>query len=157
MKVATFRQLRLLKALVIDLLSAEVLGQDSALAASIDLKNIGSLTAVVPTLPPPTPESLSLLLTSSSDKVQALNSAFQLITSIKPNQVHIHVVLFILPFHSQVSLLASGFGLRSARKVSTRWSLEADFVRPNQLPDLAFVLMAKASQLRKVSQESLYF
>ena len=49
-----------------------------------------------------------------------------------------------------MSLLASGFGLRSARKVSTRWGLEGDFARPNQLPDLAFVLMAKASQLRKV-------
>ena len=88
-KLATPRQLRLLKALVIDLVSAEVLGQDSVVLASIGLKNIGSLTAVVPTLPPPTPESLSLLLTSSSDKVQALNSAFQLITSIKPNQVFV--------------------------------------------------------------------
>jgi len=136
-KVATPRQLRLLKALVIDLLSTEVVGQDSALVALVGLKNLGSLSAVVPTLPPPTPESLSLLLTSSSDKVQALNSALQLITSIKPNQV---------------SLLASGFGLRSARKVSTRWSLEADFARPNQLPDLSFVLMAKASQLRKVGK-----
>merc|ERR1719341_788842 len=135
--VATPRQLRLLKALVIDLMSAEVVGQDNALVALVGLENVGSLSAVVPTLPPPTPESLSLLLTSSSDKVQALNSALQLITSIKPNQV---------------SLLASGFGLRSARKVSTRWSLEADFVRPNQLPDLAFVLMAKASQLRKVGK-----
>ena len=86
-KVATPRQLRLLKALVIDLLSTEVVGQDSALVALVDLKNLGSLSAVVPTLPPPTPESLSLLLTSSSDKVQALNSALQLITSIKPNQV----------------------------------------------------------------------
>ena len=89
MKVATPRQLRLLKALVVDLMSAEVLGQDSALVAAIGLKNIGSLSAVVPTLPPPTPESLSLLLTSSSDKVQALNSALQLITSIKPNQVFV--------------------------------------------------------------------
>ena len=89
MKLATPRQLRLLKALVIDLVSAEVLGQDSVLLASIGLKNIGSLSALVPTLPPPTPESLSLLLTSSSDKVQALNSALQLITSIKPNQVFV--------------------------------------------------------------------
>ena len=88
-KLATPRQLRLLKALVIDLVSAEVLGQDSVLLASIGLKNIGSLSALVPTLPPPTPESLSLLLTSSSDKVQALNSALQLITSIKPNQVFV--------------------------------------------------------------------
>ena len=89
MKLATPRQLRLLKALVIDLMSAEGLGQDSVLLASIGLKNIGSLSALVPTLPPPTPESLSLLLTSSSDKVQALNSALQLITSIKPNQVFV--------------------------------------------------------------------
>ena len=89
MKLATPRQLRLLKALVIDLMSAEVLGQDSVVLASIGLKNIGSLSALVPTLPPPTPESLSLLLTSSSDKVQALNSALQLITSIKPNQVFV--------------------------------------------------------------------
>lgn len=89
MKLATPRQLRLLKALVIDLVSAEVLGQDSVVLASIGLKNIGSLSALVPTLPPPTPESLSLLLTSSSDKVQALNSALQLITSIKPNQVFV--------------------------------------------------------------------
>ena len=88
-KLATPRQLRLLKALVIDLVSAEVLGQDSVVLASIGLKNIGSLSALVPTLPPPTPESLSLLLTSSSDKVQALNSALQLITSIKPNQVFV--------------------------------------------------------------------
>ena len=86
-KVATPHQLRLLKALVIDLMSAEVVGQDNALVALVGLENIGSLSAVVPTLPPPTPESLSLLLTSSSDKVQALNSALQLITSIKPNQV----------------------------------------------------------------------
>ena len=89
MKVANPRQLRLLKALVIDLMSAEVLGQDGALAASIGLKDIGSLSALVPTLPQPTPESLSLLLASSSDKVQALNSALQLITSIKPNQVFV--------------------------------------------------------------------
>ena len=89
MKVATPRQLRLLKALVVDLMSAEVLGQDSALVAAIGLKNIGSLSAAVPTLPAPTPESLSLLLSSSSDKVQALNSALQLITSIKPNQVFV--------------------------------------------------------------------
>ena len=89
MKLATPRQLRLLKALVTDLVSAEVLGQDSVVLASIGLKNIGSLSALVPTLPPPTPESLSLLLTSSSDKVQALNSALQLITSIKPNQVFV--------------------------------------------------------------------
>ena len=88
-KLATPRQLRLLKALVTDLVSAEVLGQDSVVLASIGLKNIGSLSALVPTLPPPTPESLSLLLTSSSDKVQALNSALQLITSIKPNQVFV--------------------------------------------------------------------
>ena len=88
-KLATPRQLRLLKALVIDLVSAEVLEQDSVVLASIGLKNIGSLSALVPTLPPPTPESLSLLLTSSSDKVQALNSALQLITSIKPNQVFV--------------------------------------------------------------------
>ena len=86
-KVAKPSQLRLLKALVMDLLSTEVIGQDSALVALVGLKNLGSLSAVVPTLPPPTPESLSLLLTSSSDKVQALNSALQLITSIKPNQV----------------------------------------------------------------------
>ena len=63
---------------------------------------------------------------------------------------------FHLEICFQVSLLASGFGLRSARKVSTRWSLEADFARPNQLPDLAFVLMAKASQLRKVGRDSLH-
>ena len=63
-------------------------------------------------------------------------------------------VIVKLDISHQVSLLASGFGLRSARKVSTRWSLEADFARPNQLPDLAFVLMAKASQLRKVGQDS---
>ena len=136
--VATPRQLGLLKALVIDLVSMEVIGQDTVLVASVGLKNLGSLTALVPTLPPPTPESLSLLLTSSSDKVQALNSALQLITSIKPNQVQYTLVLlnfilcilcrcYIILYCSvchvwfQVSLLASGFGLRSARKVSTRW------------------------------------
>ena len=75
MKVATPRQLRLLEALVIDLMSAEVVGQDNALVGLVGLENVGSLSTVVPTLPPPTPESLSLLLTSSSDKVQALNSA----------------------------------------------------------------------------------
>ena len=86
-KVATPRQLRLLKALVIDLLSSEVIGKDSTLVASVGLKNIGSLSAHAPALSPPSPGSLSLLLTSSSDKVQALNSALQLITSTKPNQV----------------------------------------------------------------------
>ena len=93
MNVATSRQLGLLKALVIDLVSMEVIGQESVLVASVGLKNLGSLSALVPTLPPPTPESLSLLLTSSSDKVQALNSALQLITSIKPNQVQYTLVL----------------------------------------------------------------
>jgi len=134
-KTATSRQLKLLKALVVDLLLSEVVGPDSALAALVGLKGIGSLSALVPTLPSTSAESLSLLLASSSDKVQALNSALQLITSTKPNQV---------------SLLASGLGLRTARKVSSRWNLEADFLRPNQVPDLAFVLLAKASQLRKV-------
>merc|ERR1719204_1263720 len=122
-------------ALVVDLLLSEVVGPDSALAALVGVKGIGSLSALVPTLPATSTESLSLLLASSSDKVQALNSALQLITSTKPNQV---------------SLLASGLGLRTARKVSSRWNLEADFLRPNQVPDLAFVLLAKASQLRKV-------
>ena len=56
-------------------MSAEVVGQDNALVGLVGLENVGSLSTVVPTLPPPTPESLSLLLTSSSDKVQALNSA----------------------------------------------------------------------------------
>ena len=102
-KVAKPSQLRLLKALVLDLLSTEVVGQDSALVALVGLKNLGSLSAVVPTLPPPTPESLSLLLTSSSDKVQALNSALQLITSIKPNQVGLSCSFqrFILKFVSR--------------------------------------------------------
>ena len=85
--MSTPRQLRLLKALVIELILAEVVGQDNALVALVGLENVGSLSAVVPTLPPPAPESLSLLLTSPSDKVQALNSALQLITSVKPNQV----------------------------------------------------------------------
>ena len=129
-KVSTPRQLRLLKALVIELISAEVVGQDNALVALVGLENVGSLSAVVPTLPPPAPESLSLLLTSPSDKVQALNSALQLITSVKPNQVGFSCPLQLAIYLShQVSLLASGFGLRSARKVSTRWCMEADFAR----------------------------
>ena len=86
-KTATPRQLRLLRALVVDLLLSEVVGPDSALAALVGLEGIGSLSALVPTLPSTSAESLSLLLASSSDKVQALNSALQLITSTKPNQV----------------------------------------------------------------------
>ena len=84
----------LLKALVVDLLLSEVVGPDSALAALVGLKGIGSLSALVPTLPAPSAESLSLLLASSSDKVQALNSALQLITSTKPNQVPNPLILW---------------------------------------------------------------
>ena len=121
-----------MKALVVDLLLSEVVGPDSALAALVGVKGIGSLSALVPTLPATSTESLSLLLASSSDKVQALNSALQLITSTKPNQVLNPFILWTNRFYTsdvQVSLLASGLGLRTARKVSSRWNLEADFLR----------------------------
>ena len=117
--------------MVVDLLLSEVVGPESALAALVGVKGIGSLSALVPTLPATSTESLSLLLASSSDKVQALNSALQLITSTKPNQVTYPFVLCtnFNTSDNQVSLLASGLGLRTARKVSSRWNLEADFLR----------------------------
>ena len=56
-------------------------------------------------------------------------------TSTKSNQVpyplSIHL-MYNLIFNTsdvEVSLLASGLGLRTARKVSSRWNLEADFLR----------------------------
>lgn len=125
------RDRRLLRCLVRDLLAADVVTRSSGVARLLGLQGIGPLAPTVPLLPAsPTP---SFLLPTSSDKAAHLNSTLQLLMATDP---------------AKVGKLVGMVGPRQGRKVSSRWVVEPDLARPNQLPDVAHVLAAKGGQLR---------
>jgi len=138
--VATEREKKLLKCLVVDLVMEGIVTQKSKL-----LNLTGICQVERDRLLPPTKFKLSakqsfLLETFGLEKIAKLNSSLQLISSFAPGQV--------------VSM-ANSMGVRGARKTSSRWLLETDQLnRSNMVPDLIFILLAKANQLKKMKRWS---
>jgi len=138
--VATERERKLLKCLVVDLVMEGILSQKSKI---LNLAGIAQGERAK-LLPPPkyklTAKQSFMLETFGLEKITKLNSSLQMMSSFSPGQV--------------ISL-ANSMGVRGARKTSSRWMLETEQLnRPNMVPDLIFILLAKVNQLKVMKRWS---
>jgi len=136
--VATERERKLLRCLVIDLVIEGILPPKSKLLATAGLGQAEKAKL----LPPPkfklTGKQSFMLETFGMEKIVKLNTSQQIMSSFSAGQV--------------VSL-ANTMGLRSAKKTSSRWMLETEQLNRNNLvPDLIFILLAKVNQLKKMKR-----
>eukprot|EP00092_Neocalanus_flemingeri_P017763 GFUD01019220.1.p1 GENE.GFUD01019220.1~~GFUD01019220.1.p1 ORF type:complete len:1019 (+),score=355.36 GFUD01019220.1:70-3057(+) len=138
--VATDRESKLLKCLVVDLVVEGILGQKSKL---VNLAGIAQAERAK-LLPPPkfkmSAKQSFVMETFGLEKITKLNTSLQMMSTFSPGQV---------------VTLANSMGVRGARKTSSRWMLETEQLnRPNLVPDLIFILLAKVNQLKKMKRWS---
>jgi len=138
--VATEREKLLLKSLILDLLLEGIIQQKSKITSFIDIAKMDKDKIVTVPKLKLSPKHSFMLETFGHDKIGKLNTLTQILSTFSP---------------VQVANLANSLGPRFARKTFSRWMLETDQLnRPNLVPDMVFIYLAKVNQLKKLKRWS---